>query len=103
MEDLTICQKSTKYRQVMFCEAVKIDMADSKETSLKNTISSTLSLITMLFEDLFEAITIHRDFCGENVDPKPSISLLNKSNTCDGYDFNIDSSLMMSIHSKKNC
>jgi hypothetical protein len=64
MEDLTICQKSTKYGQVMFFEAVKVDMADSKETSFKNTISSTLSLFTLLFEDLFEAITIHRDFCG---------------------------------------
>jgi hypothetical protein len=90
MEDLTICQKSTKYRQVMFCEVVKVDMADSKETSFKNTISSTLSLITVLFEDLFEAITMHRDFCGEKVDPKLSISLLNKIDTCDGYDFNID-------------
>ncbi len=91
MEDLTICQKPTKYGQVLFCEAVKVDTADSKETSLfKNTISSTLSLITMLFEDLFEDITIHRDFCGEKEDPKPSISLLNKTNTRDRYDFNID-------------
>ncbi len=44
----------------------------------------------MLFEDLFEANTIHRDFSGEMVDSKPSISLLNKTDTCDGYDFNID-------------
>ncbi len=90
MEDLTILQKSTKYGQLMFCEAVKVDMVDSKETSFKNTISSTLSLTTVLFEDLFEAITMHRDFCGEKIDPKPSISLLNKTDTFDGYDFNID-------------
>jgi hypothetical protein len=90
IEDLTIGQKPTKYGQVMFCEAVKVDMANSKETTFKNTISSTLSLITVLFEDLFEAIPIHRDFCGEKEDPKPSISLLNKTNICDGYDFNID-------------
>jgi hypothetical protein len=76
MEDLTIFQKSIKYGQLMFCEAVKVDMAKSKETSFKNTISSTLSLINVLCEDLFEAITIHRAFCGEKVDPKPS-SLLN--------------------------
>jgi hypothetical protein len=44
----------------------------------------------VLFEDLFEAITIHRDFCGEKVDPKPSISLLNITNTFDGHEFNID-------------
>ncbi len=28
--------------------------------------------------------------CGEKEDPKPSITSLNKTNTCDGYDFNID-------------
>jgi hypothetical protein len=47
IEDLNICQKQTKYGQVMFCEAVKVDMANSKDTSFKNTITSTLSLITV--------------------------------------------------------
>ncbi len=28
--------------------------------------------------------------CGEEEDPKPSITSLNKTNKCDGYDFNID-------------
>ncbi len=65
MEVSKICRKPTKYGQVMFCEAVKVDMANSKETSFKNTISSILSLITVLFEDLFEAITINRDFSGK--------------------------------------
>ena len=102
MEDLNICQKQTKYGQSMFCEAVKVDMENSKETSFKKTISSTLSLITVLFEDLFEAITLHREFSGENVRFKPSTSLLNKTDTCDGHDFNITSSLMRSMHSKKN-
>jgi hypothetical protein len=74
----------------MFCEAVKVDMANSKETSFSNTISRTLYRITVLCEDLFEAINTHKEFCGEKVDPKPSITLLNKTNTCDGYDFNID-------------
>jgi hypothetical protein len=49
------CQKPTKYGQFIFYEAVKNDMANSKETSFNNTISSTLSLITVLFEDLFES------------------------------------------------
>ncbi len=89
-EDLTICQKPTKYGHLMCCEDVKVDMTNSKQISFKKTISSTLSLITVLFEDLFEAITLHRDFSGEKADPKPSISLLNKTDTCDGYDFNID-------------
>ena len=39
----------------MFYEAVKNDLATSKETSFNNTISTTLSLITVSFEDLLEA------------------------------------------------
>ncbi len=74
----------------MFYEAVKNDLANSKETSFNNIISTTLSLITVLFEDLFEAINIHAEKCGEQEDPKPSITSLNKTNTCDGYDFNLD-------------
>ncbi len=52
------CQKPTKNWQFMFYEAVKNDLANSKETSFNNTISTTLFLITVLFEDLFEAINI---------------------------------------------
>jgi hypothetical protein len=74
----------------MFCEAVKVDLANSKDTSFKNTITSTLSLIMVLFEDLFEAIMIHREFSGKKEVPQPSISLLNKTNTCHGHDFDID-------------
>ncbi len=44
----------------------------------------------MLFEELFEAITLHREFSGENVRLEPSTLLLNKNDTCDGYVFNID-------------
>ncbi len=84
------CQKPTKYGQFMIYEAVKVDMANSKDTSFNNTISSTLSLIAVLFEDLFEAINTHKEFRGEKEDPKASITSLNKTNTCDGYDFNID-------------
>jgi hypothetical protein len=86
----------------MVSEAVKVDVENSKETLFKKTISSTLSLITVLLEDLFEAITLNRDFSGEKVDIEPSYSLLNKTDTCDGYEFNIESSLMRSMHSKKN-
>jgi hypothetical protein len=46
--------------------------------------------ITALFEDLFEVINIQAVLCGKKVGPKPSIKSLNKTNTCDGYDFNID-------------
>jgi hypothetical protein len=44
----------------------------------------------VLFEDLFEATNIQAEKCGEKEDPKPSTTSLNKTNTCDGYDFNID-------------
>ena len=44
----------------------------------------------LLFEDLFEAVNIQSVSCGEKEDPKSSITSLNKTNTCDGYDFNID-------------
>jgi hypothetical protein len=74
----------------MFYEAIKKDMANSKETSFNNTTSSTLSFITVLFEDLFEAINIQAVLVGEKEDPKPSIKSPKINNTCDGYDFNID-------------
>jgi hypothetical protein len=74
----------------MFCEAVKVDMANSKDSSFNHTIISTLSLITVLFEDLFEAITIHKDFCCKKLNNQPSISFLNKTNTLNGYDFTIN-------------
>ena len=90
MEDLNICQKPTKYGQAMFCEAVKVDLENSKESSFHHTITSTLSLITVLFEDLVEAITLHRDFSGEKVRLEPSTLLLNKTDTCDEYYINID-------------
>jgi hypothetical protein len=42
------------------------------------------------FEDLFEAINIQAVLVGEKKEPKPSITSPNKTNTCDGYDFDID-------------
>ncbi len=58
----------------MLYEAIKKDMANSKETSFNNTLSSTLSFITVLFEDLFEAINIQAVLVGEKEDPRPSIT-----------------------------
>jgi hypothetical protein len=52
--------------------------------------AQSLSFITVLFEDSFEAINIQVVLCGEKDDPKSSITSQNKTNTCDGYDFNID-------------
>jgi hypothetical protein len=90
MKDLKICQKPTKYGWFLFCETDKVDMVNSNETSFSNTISSTLSHITVVFEYVFEAINIHKECCDEKQNPQPSITLLNKTNTCDGYNFNLD-------------
>ncbi len=84
------CLKPTKNGQFMFYEAVKKDMANSKETLFNNIISSTLSFITVLFENLFEAVNIQAVLVGEKADPLPSIKSPKKINICDGYDFNID-------------
>ncbi len=43
-----------------------------------------------VFEDLFEAVNIQAVLVGEKEDPKPSITSPNKTNACDGFDFNID-------------
>ena len=59
------CLKPTKNGQFMLYEAVKKGMANSKETSFNNTISTTLSFITVLFEDLIEAINIQAVLVGE--------------------------------------
>ncbi len=90
MEDLNIHQKPTRYGQSVFCEAVKVDLENSKERSFKKTISSTLSFITVLLEDLFQAITLHRELSGENVRLEPSTSLLNQTDSLNGHVFNID-------------
>jgi hypothetical protein len=53
MEDLNICQKPTKYGQSMFCEAVKVDMENSKESSFHHTITSTLSLSSLCYLKIY--------------------------------------------------
>ncbi len=97
------CLKSTKNWQFMFYEAVKKNMANSKETSFNNTISSTLSFITVLFEDLFESVNIQAVLVGEKVDPKHSIKSPKKTIHVMDMTLTLISSTMMSIiHSKKN-
>ena len=87
----------------MFYEAVKKDMANSKETSFNNIISSTLSFITVLFEDLFEAVNIQAVLVGEKVNPNPSIKSPKKTINVMDMALTLISSTMMSImHSKKN-
>jgi hypothetical protein len=86
----------------MFYKAVKNDLANSKDT-FNNTISTTLSLITVLFEDLFEAVNIQAKKCAEKENPKPSITSLKKTIHLMDMTLKLISSKMMSIvHSKKN-
>ncbi len=87
----------------MFHEAVKKDMANSKETSFNNTMSSIVSFITVLFEDLFEAVNIQAVLVGEKVSPKPPIKSPKKTIQVMDMTLTLISSTMMSImHSKKN-
>ncbi len=97
------CLKPTKNGQFMFYEAVKKDMANSKETSFNNTISCTLSFITVLFEDSFEAVNIQAVLVDEKVNPKQSIQSPKKTIHVMDMTLTLISSTMMSImHSKKN-
>ena len=56
----------------------------------------------MLWDDFIDAITIYKEFCGGKEDPKPSITLLNKTDTCDGHDFNSLSAMDGHDHPLKN-
>jgi hypothetical protein len=88
-----LISKTCNYQNYMkrhrFCKAVKVDMENLKEKSFHNIILSTLSLITVLFEDVFDAVNIHNTLidCKHALDPQPSISLMNKTETSDGFAF----------------
>ncbi len=72
-----------------FCKAVRVDMENSKKKSFNNIISSTLSLITGIFEDVFDAVNIQNTVNDHKhaLDPRSSISLLNETETSDGFEF----------------
>ncbi len=56
-----------------FCKAVWFDMANLKEKSFHDIILSTLSIITVLFEDVFDAVNIHNTLIDHKhaLDPQP--------------------------------
>jgi hypothetical protein len=74
----------------MFYEAVLRMIWQIPRRHHSTTQHQAHSLITVLFEDVFEAVNIQAVLVGEKVDPKPSITSPNKTNTCNGYDFNLD-------------
>ncbi len=73
-----------------FCEAVKVDLAASKEKSYQKSLQSTASLITVLFQDFATTMDIHNKHVEEAVNvykSKPQEILFNKGLTTAGLVF----------------
>jgi hypothetical protein len=72
-----------------FYKAVRVDMENLKEKSPTVTISSTLALITVLFEDVVEAVNIHNTLIDSDdpQDPWPDVILMNRTETFGGFVF----------------
>ncbi len=64
-------------------------MANSKGKLFADIISSTLALITVLFEDVFEAVNIHKTLidCDDTHDPWPYVTLMKTMDTSGGFVF----------------
>jgi hypothetical protein len=64
-------------------------MENSKEKSAAGTISSTLALITVLFEDVVEAVNIHNTLIDSDdpQDPWLDFILMNRTETFGGFVF----------------
>jgi hypothetical protein len=82
--------KNLDYRSIhRFCEAVRVDMENSKEKSPAGTISNTLGLITVIFEDVVKAVNIHNRLINSD-DPQgpwPDVILMNRTETFGGFAF----------------
>ncbi len=97
------CQKPTKHGQFMLYVAVKNDLANSKEASFNNTISSTLSLIIVLFDDLFKAVNYKRYYVVKRTTLNhPSHHWIKPIHVMDMTLTLISSMMMSTMHSKKN-
>jgi hypothetical protein len=64
-------------------------MENLKEKSVTGIISSILALITVLFEDVVEAVDIHNTLIDSDdpQDPWPYITLMNTTETSGGFVF----------------
>ncbi len=62
-------------------------MENLKEKSPAGTISSPLALITVLFEDVAEAVNIHNTLINNDdpQDPRPDVILMNRTETFGGF------------------
>jgi hypothetical protein len=72
-----------------FCKVVRVDVANLKEKLFADIISSTVALITVLFEDVIESVNIHKTLidCDDAHDPCPYVTLMNTTETPDGFVF----------------
>ncbi len=73
-----------------FCKAVKVDLAASKEKSYQKSLQSTVSLITVFFQDFGTAMDIHNKHVEEAVNiykVKPQEILFDKGLTTAGLVF----------------
>ncbi len=69
------CKNHDYGAQHRLCKAVRVDMENLKDKSFAGTISSTLSFITVLFEDVIEAVNKHNTLidCDDPQDPWPYV------------------------------
>ncbi len=95
------CQKPTKYGRFIFYEAVKNDTANSKKTSFNNTISSTLSLITVFLEIHLKPSTYKRYYVVKRRTlNRPSHHWIKPIHV---MVMTLTLTMMSTIQSKKNC
>jgi hypothetical protein len=64
-------------------------MANLKEKSSNDILSSTLALITVLFEDVFDTVNIHNTLIDHEDahNPWPQVTLMNTTETSGGFVF----------------
>jgi hypothetical protein len=75
-----------RFGEYSFCETVKVDVAESKDQNCKNQLSSTVSLICILFENLENAIKLHKECADKITKPHfmdPKIYMFNRQDKRD--------------------
>ncbi len=83
------CKSHDNGAKHRFCKAVRVDMENLKEKSVAGIISSTLAFLTVLFEDVIEAVNIHNTLIDSDdpQDPWPYVILMNTTETSGGFVF----------------
>jgi hypothetical protein len=60
-DDMFFCSRAngTKKGEHEFCEAVKVDVSKTKETNFQASITNTIALVSVLFEEIGVAVELH--------------------------------------------